>query len=238
MTSKLKATLIQHVGTDAMVADAARVSTDNDRQDKPIAGLIKYLAREGHTSPFEHNSITFMIEAPLFVRDQWVRHRTQSYNCLSLRYSGLKDLSEIHPSSIQVRAGEMFYIPPRNRPLVNSGSGAHPKFDKIPNEDEYSIVFEESLAAYVSAILAYRRMIEAGIAEEVARNVLPSATMTRFYATANLLNWNRFVTERTADNAQWEIKQIALQLDDILKTLFPIAWPALRGLDDEVSSKN
>ena len=71
-------------------------------------------------------------------------------------------------------------------------------------------------------------MVREGVAEEVARMVLPEATMTRFYATANLRNWEAFVKERIAENAQWEIKLLAYDIDDILYELFPIAWTELR----------
>lgn len=209
-------TLIQNVGSDQMIADAARVSTNRDREDRPIEGLIKYLARNRHMSPFEHNSITFMIEAPLFVRDQWVRHRTQSYNSLSLRYTMLDN-------------PEPFYFPPPERPLVNQGSGAHPKFTKAPSTELYNATIDKLHPAYSAALEAYYALLEDGVAEEVARFVLPEATMTRFYATANLRNWAAFVKERTAENAQWEIKQLAEKISDTLNELFPIAWPALMG---------
>ena len=211
----MKVTLIQHMGSDQMVADAARVSTDRDRQDRPIEGLIKYLVRERHMSPLEHNSITFMVEAPLFVRDQWVRHRTQSYNSLSLRYTMLDN-------------PEPFYFPPPERPLVNQGSGAHPKFTKAPSTELYNATIDKLHQAYSAALEVYYAQLEDGVAEEVARNVLPEATMTRFYATANLRNWAAFVKERTAENAQWEIKQLALEVSQIMGELFPISWKALQ----------
>lgn len=210
----MKVTLIQHMGSDQMVADAARVSTDRDNQDRPIEGLIKYLAREQHMSPFEHTSVTFMVEAPLFTAAQWMRHRTQSYNQLSLRYTAATDHA---------------YLPPAHRPLANSGSKAHPVFDPAdkPTPQMHKLVTGYMRGAYTHALNTYNQLLDLGCAEEIARAVLPTGTMTRFYATANLRNWVAFVKERTAENAQWEIKQLALQVKEHLNQLFPIAAGAL-----------
>lgn len=217
MKNYLKVDLVQHVGSDEMVANAARVSTDSDNKGKSIEGLIKYLARSKHLSVFEHNSITFMVSAPLFVRDQWVRHRTQSYNILSFRYT---DQESDHPM-------ELFYFPDENRPLVNSGTKAHPKFDKAPTKYELACANDILHDAYADAYSSYLDLLEQGVASEIARAVLPSGTMTRFYATANLRNWYQFCKERLAENAQYEIRVCAEQVDKILAELFPISWPAL-----------
>ena len=214
----MKVTLIQHMGSDQMVADAARVSTNRDREDRPIEGLIKYLANNLHMSPFESCTATFMVEAPLFTAAQWMRHRTQSYNQLSFRYT---------------QANEIFYYPPPERPLVNEGSGAHPKFTQAPSTHLYNAVVDTLHNAYSFALEAYYSMLGEGTAEEVARMVLPTGTMTRFYATANLRNWAAFVQERTAENAQWEIKQLALQVKEHLLELFPIAAGALFDTQEE-----
>lgn len=217
MTS-MSVSLVQHVGSDEMIANAARVSTNTDNQGKSIEGLIKYLAKNHHLSPFEHNSITFMITAPLFVRDQWVRHRTQSYNVLSFRYTKLESDSIL----------DLFYIPDQERPLVNSGSHAHPEFSTLPSIHLYNELVENLINSYENSYDTYLYLINQGVAEEVARSVLPSATMTRFYATANLRNWSQFCKERLAENAQWEIQKLAKQVDNYLESLFPIAWPALK----------
>lgn len=223
ITNGLGLELIQHSGSDNMVADAARVSTDRDRQGRQIQGLIEYLARERHMSPFEHCHITFMIKAPLFVRDQWVRHRTQSYNSLSLRYTKLPGGEE---DSINLE--DIFYYPPPNRPLENEGSASYPIFKQEPGLDEYSSVIKRLNKAYKTAYYSYLELLEVGVASEVARSVLPEGTLTRFYATANLRNWEAFVKERTEVNAQWEIKQLAKAIDGCLSGLYPISWGALR----------
>lgn len=208
----MKVTLIQHMGSDQMVADAARVSTDRDNQDRPIEGLIKYLANNLHLSPFESCTATFMVEAPLFTAAQWMRHRTQSYNQLSLRYTV---------------AQSNFYYPPPERPLVNEGSKAHPKFTQAPINHHYNAVVDKLHDAYTHAMDTYQQLLDLDCAEEIARAVLPTGAMTRFYATANLRNWVAFVKERTAENAQWEIKELALQVKEHLNRLYPIAAGAL-----------
>lgn len=219
MKDQLKLELIQHMGSDQMIANAARVSTNTDTTNKPYEGLLGYLAGNGHLSPFEHNSITFRVEAPLFVRDQWVRHRTQSYNCLSLRYTNL-DLD----GPLQ----ESFYIPDEFRPLENEGSKAHPKLLKKPDESLYESFMDSYFMTLSEARGAYNTIIAMGVAEEVARMVLPSCTMTKFYATANLRNWFAFVKERDSMDAQWEIRVLAREVSHILQDLFPVAWNALK----------
>ena len=103
--------LIDAMGDDNTICQAARVSTGNDVKDyKESAGLINYLWREGHTSPFEHVTATFRVEVPLFIARQMMRHRTFSYNEISGRYSKLEP---------------KFWLPDTERPLENKGSGAN-----------------------------------------------------------------------------------------------------------------
>lgn len=224
MTNQLSVELVDSMGNDLSVARAAWVSTNSDARevtDKRVEGLIRYLAtsRPMHSSPFEHVTATFLVKAPLFVRDQWVRHRTLSYNCLSLRYS------RVESQSIE----EMFYFPPTNRPLINKGSKSRPIFDEPASEDLHYDVCKVMGANFETSYQAYIKMVDNGIAEEVARNVLPSALMTRFYVTGNLLNWWKFVNERTASNAQWEIKQLAYGISDQMNAIAPLAWGYLNA---------
>lgn len=219
MNEQLKIELIDHMGSDRSVANAAWVSTAKERDDasdERVEGIIRYLATSTpmHSSPFEHVTATFRITAPLFVRDQWVRHRTQSYNSMSLRYS------RVEGSDIT----KLFYIPTLERPLINEGSKSRPRFVDEPSLELYSFMAEEMEEAYYNAYTSYLTLLDEGIAEEVARNVLPEATMTKFYATANMLNWWRFVTERTAENAQWEIKKLANDISTEMSTFVPVSW--------------
>lgn len=214
LRSDIKVELVDHMGSDETIVRAARVSTQKDQEasekDKQ-KGLIRYLLKHGHLSPFEHTSATVRVEAPLFVRDQWFRHRTMSYNARSLRFS-VEDEPE-------------FYIADRQRPIVNEGSGAHPKMAQ-GNWGEWYLYSVYTQKSYQQSLESYRGMIRDGIAEELARAVLPSGLYTSFYATANLRNWMQFLDKRieTVNNKpQWEIEQAAWLVEDILNDLFPIA---------------
>lgn len=212
----IKVELVDHMGSDETIVRAARVSTQKDLEaagtDKQ-KGLIRYLLRHGHMSPFEHTSVTVRVEAPLFVRDQWVRHRTMSYSIKSLRFS--------------VEENPEFYVANHQRPLVNRGSGAHPKLEHN-NEDIDGLGYlynAYTKSAYQDSLWSYQGMIRVGVAEELARAVLPTGLYTSFYVTANLRNWMQFLDKRieTVHNKpQWEIEQAAWQVEDILDDLFPI----------------
>lgn len=216
--SDIKVDLIQAMGNDEMVARSARVSTGNDLiEPKKIDGLINYLVRERHNSTLEHCIATFRVEAPFFVRDQWVRHRTQSYNIESARYK------EFEP---------VFYVPSRERPLVNKGNGAHPNL-VTGDDDQYGIVLSSQKKAAETAYWLYQRQLAVGVAEEVARAVLPVSTYTSFYVTANLQNWFKFLYLRDGltGHPQYEIVSGANQVKAYLRELFPVtvkAWETHR----------
>lgn len=233
----IKASMVQSMGDDAMIAQAARVSTDNDDSDKPIEGLIRYLGTSLHTSPFEHTGVTYVIDLPIFTRDQWVRHRTFSYNALSMRYS-LLDSEKVKldgkPTEYNMRK---FYIPPRDRPVFNHGTSANPDISEVADGFTYNLMAYHLEDAYHASLYYYQQLASLGIANELARMVIPNGLMTRIYVTGNLLNWARFVKTRSADNAQWEIKQLASGISDELADLYPLAWPMLMvgflGKDDD-----
>lgn len=213
LRSDIKVELVDHMGSDEAIVRAARVSTQKDleasKRDKQ-KGLIRYLLKHGHMSPFEHTSVTVRVEAPLFVRDQWFRHRTMSYNARSLRFS--------------VENEPEFYIADHQRPLINEGSGAHPKMVHGKWENWY-LYRVYTRGSYQQSLESYKNMIRDGIAEELARAVLPTGLYTSFYVTANLRNWMQFLDKRieTVHNKpQWEIEQAAWQVEDILDQLFPI----------------
>lgn len=205
--------LIQHIGSDEMIARAARVSTGADLiEGKKIEGLIRYLVRESHTSCLEHSQITFRIEAPIFVAREAMRHRTFSFNERSARYSEI-------PLE--------FYVPADERPLVNAGSGAKPDLVAGDAVQKRVIRYEHS-EMYEKAADSYQYMLDQGIATEVARDVLPVGTYTAWYQTGNLHAWMNFLTLRLASNAQYEIRVMAQQIQEHMDTLFPIAMAAYR----------
>ena len=205
--------LVQCMGSDEMVARAARVSTGRDQitQEK-IVGLIGYLARERHTSPFESCTATVRITAPLFVVQQVLRHRTFSYSQLSHRYT---------------EASPEFYVPAPERPLSNQGSSAHPDLQHDP-EIPYSAVLSAHEAGFKDAWSSYQELIGMGVANEVARNVLPASIYTSLYMTGNLLNWIKFLKLRNGSEGhpQFEIAEVANEIERQLTEKYPITMKA------------
>lgn len=213
--SDMQVDYVQHMGSDEMVARAARVSTGNDLiENDKIKGLIRYLARESHTSPFEHVVLTLRIEAPIFIAREVMRHRVFSFNEVSGRYSKLKP---------------EFYTPPEGRPLVNAGSGAHP--DLVASQDPST---ERGTRAYTRAAYAatwrtYEGLVSgSGVAHEVARNVLPVGVYTTWYMTGNLHAWFKFLELRDGrkghpiEEIQWLSRKVHVEV----KRLFPISYEA------------
>ena len=156
--------LVRASATDADVIFAARVSTageqsleDVDADAERSAGLVNYLMRDRHGSPFEHNSMTFFVRAPIFVWREHMRHRIASYNEESGRYRQLEPV---------------FYVPDRTRPVVQVGkTGA---YEFLPGSDEqYDLIESDMRESCRAAYASYQRMLDAGIAREVARMVLP-----------------------------------------------------------------
>ena len=208
--SDMRVTYIDSMGDDRRIAQAARVSTGNDQSDRPHEGLVKRLWRDQHTSTFEHNTLTVMVEVPIFVAREWMRHRTQAFNEISGRYT------EVEP---------IFYVPGGDRPLVQTGRAmdyrreAGDMKQKARAANAHRTVAEDAWGEYQS-------MLEFGIAREVARNILPVSLYTRFYATANLRNWLAFIKLRTDPTALHEIQDAARQVADLIQEKWPTAWAA------------
>ena len=206
----LKVEFVQHVGSDAMVVKAARVSTGKEDVDMSKDGkLIKYLASNLHTSPFEHIVVTFRVECPLYIRSQWQRHRTMSYNEWSGRYS---------------EVGEEFYLPKKfkhQNEMNKQGSGEE------LDDRECKEMFNMCKISMIEAKKLYKYLIEKDVAKEQARAVLPQNMITKFYATANLLNWMRFLGLRLDVHAQYEIQVLSKQVFKELLSMFPVSVYAL-----------
>ena len=216
--------LIQHVGNDEMVARAARVSTGGDSMKSPPeghGGLIRYLMKNRHGSPFEHGSMTFRVNAPIFVAREFMRHRAGwSYNEESGRY--------------KVLDGE-FYIPAPGRNLVQVGRPGHYQFE-MGTLDQHAKMSARMENAYRRAWEAYEEMLLDGIAKEVARMVLPVGLFTSFYATCNPRSLMHFLSLRTHDELaaypsqpMHEIEQVARGMEEHFKALYPLtheAWDA------------
>ena len=215
--SDMQVDYVQHMGSDEMVARAARVSTGSDLiENDKIKGLIRYLVRERHTSTLEHCTLTVRVEAPIFVAREWMRHRTMSYNEISGRYAKL---------------APVFYVPDANRPLVNAGSGARPN---LVHTEMHGLPQKWMKTYFKESWSLYSDLLNAGVANEVARNVLPVGIYTQFYATANLNNWFKFLHLRDGNEGhpQYEIVEAANKVAGILEELYPVTygvWAELNG---------
>jgi thymidylate synthase (FAD) len=216
--------LIKSSASDADVIWAARVSTAGEQSMDEIgedparsAGLINYLARERHGSPFEHTSMTFFISAPIFVFREFMRHRIASYNEESGRYRELKPV---------------FYVPAKERNLIQIGkTGA---YEFVPGTTEqFDLTVSAMKEAYVVAYDAYKKMLDAGIAREVARAVLPVATYSSMYVTMNARALMNFLSLRTAREGshfpsypQREIEMVAEKMEAEFAELMPLTYGA------------
>lgn len=211
--SDMRVTYIDSMGDDKRIAQAARVSTGNDDSDRPYEGLVRRLWSDGHTSPFESGTLTVKVEAPIFVAREWTRSRTQSYSEISGRYTEMKPA---------------FYVPGEGRPLVQVGKAMD--YRREPGTALQAKNCREVHRSMAErAWFYYQHMLDAGIAREVARNVLPASLYTEFYATANLRNWLHFISLRADPTALHEIQDAARQVADIIREKWPVAWSAYEG---------
>ncbi len=211
--------LVQQIGDDKSIVNAARVSFGGDNSlpfDERDAKLIKYLLRHHHGSPFEHNSLTFKVVAPIFVVRQWQRHRVGvSYNEISARY---------------VEVLERFYTPLEFREQAKNNRQASVQANESFNQDAARALYE---SAWKASFGAYHHLLELGVAKEQARGVLPVTQYTEFYFTCNLRALFHFLGLRDHAGAQWEIQQYARALAQLAEPLFPSAFEAWRELQAE-----
>lgn len=206
----IEVSLVKTNATDLDIARAAWVSVHGeDAREKDngrVEGLINFLWRNNHTSPFEHGQFTFFVKCPIFVAREFMRHRTFSYNEESGRYSVLKP---------------EFYIPGPERNLIQIGKPGAYEFSK-GDKDQYNIVYVYLTTSAKKAYKNYEMMLSVGIAKEVARMCLPVNIYTSFYATVNPLNLMKFLNLRTADDAQYEIQLVAREMEKYFKETMPI----------------
>ena len=218
--------LVKSSASDADVIWAARVSTAGDKSLEDVGGdasksegLINYLARERHGSPFEHTSMTFFISAPIFVFREFMRHRIASYNEESGRYRELKPV---------------FYIPSKERKLVQIGkAGAYTFVDGTP--EQYEITVKSIKETCVLAYENYQKMLDAGVAREVARAVLPVTLYSSMYVTMNARALMNFLSLRTSREGshfpsypQREIEMVAEKMEAEFAKLMPITYGAFQ----------
>lgn len=216
--------LIKHAASDADVIWAARVSTKGEQSLEDIskdpersAGLINFLMRDRHGTPFEHSSMTFYVQAPIFVFREFMRHRTFSYNEESGRYRQLRPV---------------FYVPGPDRKLVQRGKPGAYEFAE-GTEEQHKIATEAVKVSCENAYENYLAMLDAGIAREVARTVLPVGTYSSMYATCNARALMNFLSLRTTrpDSAfpsfpQREIEMVAEQMEAQWAAIMPLTHAA------------
>lgn len=215
--SDMTVELVDHMGDDASIVKAMLVSTQGaGALDAEAAyGRINFLMKNRHGTPFEHNAMTFYIEAPIFVFREFHRHRIGwSYNEMSARYT------ELPPT---------FYVPARDRNLTQIGKPGHYEF--VPGDDEqYNSTVHNLMLTYRDAYEAYQYMMrEHNIAKEVARSVLPVATYSAMFATCNARSLMAFLSLRTKhENSKFpsypqrEIEMVAETMESKFEELFPL----------------
>lgn len=196
--------LVDQMGSEISIVNAARVSFGkirsemNERDEK----LLEYLISCGHTSTLEHVVFTFLVHCPLFVRSQWHRHRTWSYNEISRRYTEI-DLQ--------------FYVPPEIREQAESNRQASVEAKELDQEELQAIIREQN----EMALECYEELLKRGVCREQARGVLPQNMFTTFWATVDMNNLIHFLKLRDHDHAQWEIRQYAQGIKQLIKPFFP-----------------
>jgi thymidylate synthase (FAD) len=218
--------LVKSSASDADVIWAARVSTAGETTLEKVgesserdAGLINYLARERHGSPFEHTSMTFFVSAPIFVFREFMRHRIASYNEESGRYRELRPV---------------FYIPNKDRKLVQVGkTGAYTFVDGTPEQLEITVnaIKETCILAYEN----YQKILASGVAREVARAVLPVTLYSSMYVTMNARALMNFLSLRTSSPdshfpsyPQREIEMVAEKMEKHFAELMPMTYGAFQ----------
>ena len=197
---------------DLSVVNAARVSFARRKEamDESDEGLIRFLLRERHGTPFEHNSFRFHIRAPIFVAREWFRHRVGSFNEFSMRYA---------------KATDDFYVPQVED--VRSQVGKPGSYSFEPVDDELAERTREELReVYQYAFETYERLVEAGVARELARAVMPVGAYTEFFWTVNARALMNFVSLRAAETAQREIRRYADAVEHFFAAKMPVTHAA------------
>ena len=205
--------LVDHMGTDLSIVRAARVSYNaearaglNESGDRK---LINYLMKNNHSTPFESATVTFEVCCPIFVARQWHRHRTQSYNEVSARYTDLPNMAYLP------FAGHIGQQSVNNKQQRNN--------EPNPNEEE---ILRITATLQNQSFEAYKKLQDLGCPRELARIVLTCGTYTRFFTTMNLLNAYKFCKLRAHSHSQYEIRVYAEAMLEFLNILYPVSTDA------------
>jgi thymidylate synthase (FAD) len=207
----IEVTYEHHGGTDLATVNSARVSFNkrsDELSDKDI-NLVSYLAEHKHTSPFNHAYATFTVKAPIFVARQLVKHEYLPWNEVSRRY--VDDEPE-------------FYVPDVWRGRSADKKQGSEGVVKLEGVDEQIV---DDYAA--EALTAYQVLLEAGVAPEQARMVLPQSTMTEWWWSGTVGAWAKMCNLRCKPDTQLETRIVADKISDKMGELFPVSWSALKG---------
>lgn len=213
--------LVDYMGSDLSIVRAARVSYNADWRAGDDTGsdsrLIRYLIKNGHTSPFEHVIFTFEVKAPIFVFRQWHRHRTWSFNEVSARYSELP---------------EEFYTPrPEDIGVQSKNNKQARDLGADLSDEDYNQLLSE-VAYYEKdcrrAFASYRWLLERGWPRELARCTLPLSTYSKMFATIDLHNLFHFLELRLHEHSQFEIRDYAEAILELVDDAVPVAIDAWR----------
>lgn len=223
-TDKIQVMLLQSMGSDAAIVAAAKVCTSEIDVEKlrlnetteQVTGLINYLMKHRHGTPFEHSAATFFVRAPLFVWREWHRHRIGfSYNEESARYKQLEPL---------------FYLPPRNRPMMKVGDWkpGRPKFLPCIDDGIYAALCNNLRSSYSHAYAMYESNLTLGVDPGLARDCLPVGIYSSCWVTCNPRSLMAFLSLRTHEP---EAKFVSYPLYEIeiaarsVEQIFSIGWP-------------
>lgn len=214
--SKIEVTLIDHMGSDVTIVNAARVSfgkTVSEMSEKDTK-LIRYLAKHKHWSPFGHASLQFRIKAPIFVARQLAKHQVGLLiNEISRRYV------DSEPEFYEVDKW-------RGKPIDKKQGSSEEEIEWVDRNTRTGVL---QLEVERTAKENYNRMLEAGIAPEQARMILPQSMMTEWYWSGTLYAFARVCNLRCALDAQYETRIVANLINKECKELFPISWEELRN---------
>lgn len=206
--------LIDCIASDLDVVNAAKVSfaASKSEIDESCVGLINYLMKNKHATPFEHSVFKFRIKAPIFVTREWMRHRWSSFNEMSMRYYS--------PEKID------FYLPDFKNIRKQVGKPGAYKFEEIMDKDIKIFTCQKMEEAYYVCYQTYKDLLDQGIAKEIARCVLPVGQYTEFIWTVNARSLINFLSLRNDSNAQYEINEYAILIEKFFEKKMPITYDA------------
>jgi thymidylate synthase (FAD) len=181
--------------------------------------LLRYLWTHHHTTPFEMAGLTIEVQAPIFVFREWHRHRTQSYNEMSARYTPLPDVSYVptvercNPPQTGNKQAQAMIVPTTGEPATREQLAL-----------SHGVWLRMVADLYARAEDVYQQGLLRGVPKEIARIVMPVGRYSRMRASTDLWNWLHFLKLRMAPDAQWEIRQYANVVGDLVAAHFPRTW--------------